>query len=349
MVDISVVDTLELIERSSFDKLPNPAGSAGSYARLTSIEPNRLWRTNYVVAGPLSAPRCVIPIYANNARSWAFALYDPQTVDERWVLPPRKCLLVGGRSDLRATLHLSDAVDDDVLSRLMHQLLDIARSDSRILMFPYLNDSDARRLQALDELTQHWYVVAREAYFDRLLDGPENFEGVGSRVAGVLRRDLRLLAAQELRTAVLPAKLAAHRAAEMIAEHNRALGADDEAELAYWRIEEWLTCADVEVILFDCRTTEAEGVLTALRWRDTLELSEIGLRGERGNARHAVYLELMVHAPLRYAREHGLRSIRAGSHAETPKASRGATFRNLFLGLIPPGRPAARSLWTACS
>src|SRR5262249_34661327 len=108
----------------------------------------------------------------------------------------------------------------------------------------------------------------------------------------------------------------------------------DHPEFAAMRYQQWELCPSVRLVVFRAATSGVSGVLTALVWRNDLELYEIGLTGTEGPHRLAVYLSLMFHQPFAFARQEKLNNIRAGTASEVPKSSRGATLRNLYGGVL---------------
>ncbi len=91
----------------------------------------------------------------------------------------------------------------------------------------------------------------------------------------MLRRDRELIERAATTASVAPWQDAAPETAELIAEHNLRLGQPDHPEFVRMRYAQWAECA--RVLVFDARAGSHHGVLTALVWRDGLELHEIGL------------------------------------------------------------------------
>ncbi|GIH27850.1 hypothetical protein Aph01nite_61600 [Acrocarpospora phusangensis] len=324
------------LEPAAFDP---SAGAAGTRARLLSVETDGRWRHRYVAAE--SAGRgftglaALLPVYWPSGRSWP----DPAYAPAGWPIPdlspaevaPDRCLLVGGVYDRRTALHLPD---DAALARdCLREVARIAVESDRCLIFPYVYARARRILDAATGGRIRWGVLEHEARFHDVL----RTEGTPARVRGVLRRDRRIIEQAVTTASVVPWQAAAPRAAGLIAEHNLRLGQLDDPEFVRMRYAQWADCAGVRVIVFDARAGSQHGVLTALVWRDSLELHEIGLPPSDDPARLALYLDLIFHRPYAYARENGLNTIRAGTAARTPKASRGATFEPLLGGVLDAG------------
>ena len=318
-----------------FDTLDPTAGAAGCYHRLRQRQADRRWSTGYLRAREGGRLTAAIPVYALRGRSWPSHHYDPAT----WPLPeqlraglsPATCLLVGGCADGRSGLPARGPADR--LGRLVAELAGYAAAQDRCLVFPYL--AGAARA-ALTEATGDrvvWVPLRREAHLRGATD-PAWERALGSKVRGVLRRDRRRIAAAGLTGSVHGWTELADEAGELVAGHNVRLGEPDHPEFARMRYAEWHECAGVEVVVIRVAGAGVTGVLTALVWRDELELCEVGLTAGDSPDRLAAYLDLVFHRPLALARERGLRHLRLGSAAEVPKRSRGAVFTELYGGVL---------------
>jgi hypothetical protein len=316
---------------SEFDTLDRSAGAAGSLGRLRQVEQDGRWRTRYLRAVRESELVTAVPVYTSTGHAWPDTAYDPRNwglaADLVQPLSADRCLVVGGAYDRRSSLPVRL---DDPAGNVYDFLVAAARVaavEGRALIFPY---AYGRARRALDAAVGgiNWTILARESHF-RDIGGP-----IGSRVRGVLRRDSRLIASAELEVSVASWADAEPVAAPLIAEHNRRMGAPDHPEFVKMRYRQWSECAGVELVVFSVAARSVAGVLTAIVWHDELELYEIGLPECPDTARLAVYLDLIFHQPLDFARRRGLRHMRAGTEAETPKHSRGAVFEDLFGGVL---------------
>lgn len=319
---------------SEFEALDRSAGAAGSLGRLRQVEQDGRWRTRYVRAVRGTELVAAVPVYTSVGNTWPDTAYDPRN----WCLPADlvrslsadRCLVVGGVYDRRSSLPVR--LDDPAGN--VHDLLvsaaRIAAAEGRALIFPYAYGRARRALDAAADGIV-WTRLARESHFRDIGD---HGRLIGSRVRGVLRRDRRLIAAAELDASVVSWADAERVATPLIVEHNLRLGVPDHPEFVKMRYRQWSECADVELVVFSVAARSVAGVLTAVVWHDELELHEIGLPECQDAARIAVYLDLVFHQPLDYARRRGLRHVRAGTEAETPKHSRGAVFEELFGGVL---------------
>lgn len=322
-------------EPAAFQALDRSAGAAAGLSRLRQVELDRRWRARYVRGVRGAELVAAVPVYTTAGSSWPDAAYDPRN----WgldpglteALPADRCLVVGGVYDQRSGFPVRlDAAGENARDVLV-AIARAAAAEERALVFPYAYN---RARRALDAVTDgfHWTGLARESHF-RDVDDPDR--PLTSRVRGVLRRDLRLIEAAGLDTSVTDWATAEAVAAPLIADHNTRKDVPDHAEFVRMRYRQWTECPDVELVVFSAATASVGGVLTAIVWHDQLELYEIGLPQSQDSERIAVYLDLMFHQPLAYARRRGLRHIRAGTAAETPKSSRGAVFEDLSGGLLP--------------
>lgn len=323
---------------SEFEALDRLAGAAGSLGRLRQVEQDGRWRTRYLRATRGTEVVATVPVYTSTGDAWPDAAYDPRgwglAADLVRSLSADRCLVVGGVYDRRSSLPVR--LDDHGWNAhdLLVAVARVAAAEGRALIFPY---AYGRARHALDAAADGigWTRLARESHF-RDIGDPDR--PIGSRVRGVLRRDHRLIEAAKLDASMVSWADAEPVAAPLIAEHNTRMGAPDHPEFVKMRYRQWSECAGVELVVFSVAAPSVAGVLTAVVWHDQLELYEIGLPECQDGVRIAVYLDLMFHQPLAYARQRGLRHMRAGTEAETPKHSRGAVFEDLFGGVLTVDR-----------
>lgn len=341
-MDLAMIADIAEVTQEDFAALDNRAGAGACYQRLRQRQADMRWRVNYLRAVENGCLKAAIPVYACRAKAWPHPAYNAAT----WQLPghvgdataPGQCLLVGGCSDARSSLHVEFANGEMYeLRALMTEVARFAVRQNRCLVFPYLGIT---AMKALNEATDNeivWRMLRAEAIMHDVSD--PNWESrISSRVRGVLRRDRRLIATADLRTAIYPWSEIEDEAAILIADHNTRKGAGDHPEFARLRYGEWLECEGIELIVFRAAAAGVTGVLTALVWNDELELCEIGLTGCESPRRLAAYLALIFHMPFEFARSRCLRTVRAGFGAEMAKGSRGATFEELHGGVLDHAR-----------
>jgi hypothetical protein len=333
-----VVDSIPPELAGDFDALNGDAGAAGCYDRITERQQDSRWRTRYVRITGQGRLLAAIPVFASTVKTWRDPDYDPvswqpaSTPAER--LTPDRALLVGGSADQRSSLHVAPGPQHPALAESALRLTAaLAAAEGRGLVFPYFSEAARDTLTAASAGRIAWRVLAREAHFGNILD-PRREDRLSSRVRGVLRHDRRLLAQADLTGQVTSWPDMAAEAADLIAAHNIRKGKPDHPEFVHMRYQQWEQCRSIRLVVFTAAASDVSGLLTALVWRDDLELYEIGLTGSEGPHRLAVYLSLLFHQPFAFARQEKLRNIRAGTAGEIPKSSRGATLRNLYGGVL---------------
>ncbi|OSP41560.1 hypothetical protein B7767_19765 [Streptomyces sp. 13-12-16] len=326
------------MDASQFDGLDDTAGAVGCYHRMMQREHDGRWRVQYARATDGTQLLAVLPTYTPLAGHWADRAYDPGN----WPFPagvadgtsPGSYVLVGGNADMRSATYVSRHLQDGpAFKRLLTAVARAAAAENRGLLFPYVH-------QKLRELLDHssggritWAPLGQEAHFvDALATDSE--EHYGARIRRVLRRDRNLMEQQQVTTAVHSWPEIAHTAAEVIAQHNTRKGIPDHSEFVRMRYAQWIDCPSVELVVFTARAGGVEGVATALKWRDQLDVYEIALTGEESPERLATYVSLLFHQPVRFGRAHGLRQLRGGLEATKAKGMRGAIFKQLHGGVL---------------
>lgn len=202
------------------------------------------------------------------------------TLAER--LTPDRALLVGGSADLRSSLHVAPGPQHPALAEsALRRIAALAAAEGRGLVFPYFSQAARDTLTAASADRIAWRVLAREAHFGNILD-PRREDRLSSQVRGVLRRDRRLLAQADLTGQVTSWPDMAAEAAELIAAHNIRKGKPDHPEFVRMRYQQWDQCHSIRLVVFTAAAPGVSGLLTALVWRDDLELYEIGLTGSEG-------------------------------------------------------------------
>jgi hypothetical protein len=329
---IDIVGSAAALEPEAFDALEPDGGAVTCFDRVRQIEYDRRWRTRYLRVRDGGSLLGAVPFYTPAARQWPDSAYDPGRWGIECVEPgrPEAHLIVGGVSGVRGGLHLhASLLAGSRLLGLVRMLAREAAEEDRGICFPYVYEQTRRELAVALGGRLRWAELGREASFSHHLDASAA-DDLGSRVRGVLNRDERLISQAGVVAGVRPWLEVADAAAEIIAAHNVRKDKPDHAEFVRMRYADWAECASVRLLVFTAATTAATGYLTALRWRDQLDLREIGLTGQDGPDRIATYVSLLYHQPVRYARQAGLRVLRAGIAAHTPKSSRGARFSALY-------------------
>lgn len=337
-MELAMIADIAEVMPEAFDALDMTPGAGACYQRLRQRQADGRWSVRYLRATENGCLKAAVPVYACRGKTWPHPAYDAGTwqlpEDAREAAAPGRCLLVGGCSDARSSLHIESVKGEMYeLRRLIAEIARFAAGQNRCLVFPYMCAESRTALTEVTEDRIAWALLRTEARLRGVSDADWE-SSLGSRVRGVLRRDRRLIAAARLDMAVHPWPVIEDEACKLIADHNVRKGEPDHPEFARLRYTEWQQCAGVELIVFRTASADVTGVLTALIWNDELELCEIGLTGCEGPRRLAAYLNLIFHMPAEFACSRGLRDIRAGFAAETAKRARGATFDGLYGGVL---------------
>jgi hypothetical protein len=338
-MDISILSDLDSVDAGRFNALDPGCSALCCHGHTLIRENDGRWRVRYLRcvddAGELAA---VIPLYTSKAESWSDPAYDPAT----WpfdaapaALAPSAALLVGGRSDLRSSLHARpDLLASPDLRRVLARVAALAAEEGRGLVLPYLPPASREALTRAGGERISWALLGRAARL-RGVTEPDWHARIGSHARATLRKDQRLFDSVPMKVAVRTWPEVEDYACAMFAEHNVGLGSPDHPEIARLRNRELMDCAEVELVVFTCETEHVFAVVAGLVWNGELILHELGLRGDGGEReRLAVYLNLSFHESVRYARERGLRDVLLGMKATATKSSRGCVFEDVYGGVL---------------
>jgi hypothetical protein len=337
-MDIGLVDSIAGIPSAQFDLLDQTSGVVACHARVQQRELDGRWRVSYVRGTDGGCLRAAVPLYACRSVNWPDPAYDPRT----WDLPdevrkdcvPGRCLLVEGYENRRSGLHVGHSASDPrLLRRVLATAARAAGAQNRCLVFPYVSRAAMTALADASDGRIAWTMFGREGHLRDVSD-PGWESRLGSRVRYNLRRDKSLIAAAGVTTTAFPWPAIEDKACELIASHNRRKGHPDHPEFVRMRTHQWASCDSVELVAFIATSRAVTGALTALVWNDELYLYEIGLDGEHGLERRAVYLELVFRQPISFAQSRQLRIIRLGQMAEMVKAGRGAVLEEVYGGVL---------------
>ncbi|MFE7778464.1 hypothetical protein ACFU5O_32190 [Streptomyces sp. NPDC057445] len=326
-------------DQKQFDALDTKTGAASSYSRLRQQEQDARWTGRYLGWHEGDVLKAAIPIYRYRMRSWPDPSYDPAS----WGMPgavgdecsPGNSLMVGGCIDRRTGFHVDEeARTPGQLRRLLAEIAKVAADEDLCLVFPYMY---LETKEALDDATSGrivWAQLDREAHLFGLAD-PEWEAGLPARTRYRLRRDQRTIAKVPMRVAEASWDEVDSWASELIAQHSTAKGQELLPEFVSDRLSMWQSNPDVDLMVFTAEAAGLRGVQTVLLWGNELEVYEIGLSGEESEQRFAMYLNLLFHLPIQYARARGgIEHIRLGTKSETPKSRRGGVFQALHGGVL---------------
>ncbi len=335
---IGFTSTIADFDQKQFDALDSTAGAASSYSRLLQQEQDARWTCRYLGWFDGDQVRAAIPVYRYRMRSWP----DPSYAPHSWGLPdgiadeysPRTSLMVGGCIDRRTGFHVdAEARTPHELQRLLVEIAKHAADEDLSLTFPYMYADAKRALAAATGDRIVWAELGREAHLFGLSD-PDWESRLSSRVRYRLRQDQRKIAAVPMTVGEESWDDVDAWASELIAHHNSAKGAHEHSEFVSFRYSGWQDNPDIGLMAFTAQSAGLRGVETILLWDNELEVYEVGISGEESDERFALYLNLLFHLPIQYARTRGIDHIRLGSKTETPKALRGAAFENLYGGVL---------------
>lgn len=340
-LEIGILTSLAEADPAGFNRLDPGGGAMCCHGHTLIREHDGRWRARYLRClderGELAA---LIPLYTSAAETWPDPAYDPASWDfpeggYDGGLTPATALLVGGRSDLRSSLHVrADLLASAQLRRVLAYLSALAAGEGRGLVLPYLPPAAREALDRAADGRIAWTRLGRAAWL-RGVTEPDWTARIGAHARATLRKDELLFQAVPMTARTPPWAEIEDLAYEMFAEHNLSLGSPDHPEIARLRAREFQDCGEVEPVAFTCASENVFAVMGALVWQDELVLNEIGIRGTgRDRERLAVYLKLVFHESVRYARARGLRDVMLGMKAAAPKSSRGCVFEDVYGGVI---------------
>jgi len=339
-VRIAFAPGIAAVDAEEFDRLDpgGEAGAAGGFGWTALREQDGRWRTRYLTGVEGGRLLACVPCYTPRGARWPDQAYDPggwELPGDAADFPADRMLTVGGHSDLRTGFPVGAAARDPASIRLLLRALARAAADEdRGLSFPYVYEPTRALIAQACDGAALWAPLGLEGHLRGGVCRPDWADGLGRHHRRNLRKDAELIAAAKVRTALRPWAEVEEAAAELIARHNLGKGRFDHPEFVRLRARRWADCPGVEYFTFVAESGPVTGYVTACVWREELDLHEIGLSGESGTERKAAYLELLIHAPLRFARERGLRSIRLGAAATAVKKGRGAVFDQLYGGVL---------------
>lgn len=321
-------------EAGYFDELDSGTGPVGSHAWLLSMESDARWESRYHKFTRGDNTIAIVPVYQRKAKEWRDPLYTPDfPVQPDSPVTPECCVLVGGRDRLLSSLHVqAEAREPEVYRAIMEALTEAYCQSGRYLYFPHFRAAELSLIAAASDTPPQRRLTGADARLDRLLG--DWGKSLLSKERATLRHDLAEGTRLGVRTAVCDWADATDYAAPLIAGHHQAKGSPEHSLLVDRRVRQWERCTGFEVMVFTAQAEDVRGVVVAAVWRDWMELLEIGLGHGRGEVRRCVYAYLIAHLPAEAGKARGLRKLRVGPAARTPKAARGAFFHELESALV---------------
>jgi len=342
-----IVEELPSIAALEAARLATSCGAYCGVARLRSLEVDTRWRTHYIAVRLERALVGVLPTYALLVDAWPDPAYNlPAAVGSSdSAASGREWLLVGGRTDHAAGFLRAEDAPAEFVARAAREAgraaEALARTDGRRLAAAYVNPVEREYLAAAFAADASERVVTREALLPVVGDGVGDYlASLRSSQRSVVRRDWRERERLRLATRLLPWLEVMQYAPALVADVAVGHGAPEHPLLVRMRLESWL--ANPEITTFAFEVTAGSDVLAvslAWRWRDLLQLYEVGLAPIGTPGRHVAYVEALIYAPLRHAAAIGCSELRLGMDSSHPKRVRGASLRDVAILLEEP-RPA---------
>jgi hypothetical protein len=329
------------------DELPPDIRRHGWITRSFALEPGRLIRnscdrrfnTSFALAHVDAQPVGFLPLLRYRAHEFPASMFDPASAAPEVFAPGRPAhqyLLVGGTTELVSGAAVRDGLDDQAAEAVRRSLIDAGFGTARATglraaalyvrqadLAAYLGPGPAeRKHQPIGELaTLHVPAGGLDGYLASLNHGRRS----------TALRDWRRLDSLGLRAEEVCARDVVDEAVDLVLGIKRRHGVPDHRILARCRLADWATDPVGERVAFVLRGPSGAmlGVTFGYRRAQVLELYEVGLVSE-SEARHLIYAEVLVYAPLRSAVTNGCTRIILGLGSTTPKKIRGAVITNVW-------------------
>lgn len=351
-----VVDTIEAVE-IDWDGLRTPAGLYQSREWLEACERLAPGPVRFVTAHSAGGVAvAVLPLFLLPASD--AGLYHPSFTlaaeDATWIAPAR-VLVAGPRAGYRTGFSIAREQAGrgaEILLALLAAADEIVDElDADLMTVQYLPRSEAELVVGTGLVDAAEIVLQTcEARFDLAGTSFDDYlAGLSSSRRSVVRRDLaafetagfeierlRLSEAEDFTTRLL------------VRLHDRHGGLDEES--AHAMIANQTASLDDLSVVFAALDPDGAAVAYSLAyvWEDSIYLRFVGLDHDRSEPSGA-YFEVAYYAPIRYAYEHGLRTVHLGVGSLRPKVLRGGRLDELYAVFRGPGRRLPASLATASS
>lgn len=337
-VSAAEVVTLRALAPLREDDFATSCGGFMSLQRLEELERDTRYRASYVVAHQGERTMAILPLYAPLTAQISDPAYDPARLAAAGgaVEDPTAWLLVGGRADLSCGVVARVGCDPNTRAAAVRTIgivaREIARSERRRMVAFYARERDA----AIWTLLMGAYDAETLDHHAELSVASDGEAGLAAALTSshrsILRRDWRARTELGLETTVVPWEDVLDDAVPLVAAVKEAHAEPDHPRLIRMRLEQWLTHDTVAPVAFrvDRGREGPLAVSFGWRWRDWLQLYEIGLVDRGLPARHIAYVEAMVYAPLRFAAASGCETLTLGLGSTEPKRLRGATLEPVF-------------------
>lgn len=340
-MDIEPISAVEPADTADFNRLGLIAGLLGSSELMSRHERDGRWSTRYLRCRALDGELLgMVPLYAPRVRAWNGHLFAPsgwglEDLDAARTRPDR-VLLAGGCFGIPTSLHLSSEAlgSPSLMAVILKRMEAEAQAQGRILFFPFLPSAERDALDRAAPGRIRWTLFGADAVIrDIAPDWPAR---LGSRIRHTLRKDAERARRLGMTSGTCRWEEIEDQACALIAAHNLEKGTGEHPEYVRLRYQE-LAEVRVPCVVFTVRWEGGLALSTALVGNGELLMFEVGLPELPGPDRHAAYIEAAYSEPLRYAREHGLSAVRFGVKSPAPKAARGATFDDVYCGVLVSG------------
>jgi leucyl/phenylalanyl-tRNA--protein transferase len=346
-VRTSIVTVDELPDALDHDWIACSTALAPRVMRAAAADSR--WRVSYAVAVAGSRTAGIIGLYQKIGTTFPAGVLDPSVVAPEVFPSPLSAdryLLIGGSTDLVSGSVISPAISGEAATAVRRALVDAgfgwAAEGNLTGAALYVRDSELPAYESASAARPRQQVGENAT----LTIPPGGWDGyvrsLGRKVRATVTRETGDFAALGLVSReVDPADLIEEAAPLIVAVRGRHGLADHEL-LVQYRLSEWIASCPGEPVAFTVsdRAGKLLGACFGCSRGDMVELIEIGMVDEHA-ARHLVYAEIVIYAPVRFAIRRGQVVIELGLESTYPKGLRGAAISPVWaVGAGSPGAPS---------
>ncbi len=331
------VELLKSVDELPLDGLMTSCCGLISRCRLRQLEDDSRWSTNYVAALYDGQVVAAVPCTSLRIRNWPDAAYDVGRLLGEDGSSGLDWMLVGGRAD-RAAGFLRDTNSPLELLNQAATLIEsvvtaLADEQGRRPASVYANEAEKTFLRMLLGGSPSEAQLTRESRIAVCGDGVGDYVSrLSSSHRSVVVRDWRQRDSLGMWSRSVSWADVMDYAPAMVADVAKGHGAREHPLLVASRLEQWLENKELHHVAFEAGINDMViSVCLGWRWRDVLQLYEVGLAPYGTRARHLAYVESLVYAPIRYAADTGCTEVLLGVDSVTPKRLRGARLSDVFL------------------
>ncbi|MGW5052561.1 hypothetical protein [Actinokineospora sp. NPDC004072] len=327
-ITVVVVDSLEDLGAQEFYELDTTVGALGSRGRLVQHTGDPRWESRYVVALDGDVVVAAVPIFLGHGDQWSDQIHSPADWGWTGTAVQEKSALVGGRLEIRGSLRCVDSPE------VVEAVAEVCRTQvaGRDVFLGYLDPRQQRLAEAIFGPVE--WIVRYEDF-----DYPEpvvlgDLSDLPREVRQAIRHGERKIAEFGVQATIIPWSEYTGPGCDLIAEQNKRKGMTDHSALARYRLDSWDSCDEVSVHIVQATMGDEIGVVSLLRYRDEIEVYEVGLPDGDGPSRRTLYSCLTFDEPRKFAQANGCRKVRAGLGAGIPKKIRGARPTERACGVV---------------